>query len=278
MTARQRISAPKKRTGCFACKDAHVQCTEERPSCKRCLRIDLCCTYGKKLTWREDALSRNIAHGRTGVWSRKPRTGIDSAQRFVPFSQFNQLPATQKNEPVQYTFRNLTVEDFAFRNDTGNDTEIDDSKLTDAEPRPTITGHDLTEDAVEIGCLPAFPQRAITSHIFGGVESYLLNYFIHELGPKCSLSTKNNPYIHVLVPIAMKYQPLRDALLAASANSLRLQDDARYETLALRHKSLAMRGLRRALDANIIDWRGLATTLMFCFYDVSGSLLIIISC
>jgi len=267
MSNRQRISAPKKRTGCFACKDAHVQCTEERPSCKRCVRITLKCTYGIKLIWREDSLSRNIAHGRSGVSGRKSRKALmDSAP---PSPHFIRVRAHEDNEPVQYVFENLTVDDFA----AGNSSRCHEGGaiLQTRDAATSTTSSDSADEVdEEVPRTSSCLQYPMTSHVFKGIDSHLLNYFVHELGPKCSLSSTNNPYIHVLIPIAMEFQPLRDALLAVSANSLRLQDDTRYESYALKYKSSALRGLRRTLDAQIMDWRGLATTLMFCFYDVSS--------
>jgi len=170
---------------------------------------------------------------------------------------------------VQYVFQNLTVDDFASGDsDTSAHIQTQEAASSNAFP-------DLVDEVdEEIVRTPETIQYAMTAHGFDGVDSHLLNYFVHELGPKCSLSSTNNPYIHVLIPIAMEFQPLRDALLAVSANSLRLQDDTRYESYALKYKSSALRGLRRTLEANIIDWRGLATTLMFCFYDVSPTTLV----
>lgn len=46
--------------------DKHVQCTEEKPSCKRCQRLGLKCQRGIKLLFREDAIQRGIQFGREG--------------------------------------------------------------------------------------------------------------------------------------------------------------------------------------------------------------------
>lgn len=47
--------------------EKHVQCTEERPECSRCKRLNLGCAYGLRLLWREDAAQRGICLGREGI-------------------------------------------------------------------------------------------------------------------------------------------------------------------------------------------------------------------
>jgi hypothetical protein len=66
MSTRRKIEN-RRRTGCWTCKTKHIQCTEEKPECSRCIRLGLGCQYGIRLLWREDAAQRNISLGREGL-------------------------------------------------------------------------------------------------------------------------------------------------------------------------------------------------------------------
>ncbi|KAH8648482.1 hypothetical protein BX600DRAFT_475330 [Xylariales sp. PMI_506] len=44
-SVRQRAFTSKARTGCSICKASHVKCDEQKPSCKRCVRLLKRCTY-----------------------------------------------------------------------------------------------------------------------------------------------------------------------------------------------------------------------------------------
>ncbi|KAH6655987.1 hypothetical protein BKA67DRAFT_657880 [Truncatella angustata] len=54
---RKRQSAPKGRNGCRRCKVSHVRCSEDRPNCSRCLRLDIPCFYVPSRREREQALA-----------------------------------------------------------------------------------------------------------------------------------------------------------------------------------------------------------------------------
>lgn len=49
--------------------EKHVQCTEQKPTCSRCERLNLRCEYGLRLLWREDAAQRGICLGRKGQYA-----------------------------------------------------------------------------------------------------------------------------------------------------------------------------------------------------------------
>lgn len=137
---------------------------------------------------------------------------------------------------------------------------IEDKDITQL-PLESEEGHSDTATALQL-------ISGISHSIYRGTHSHLLNYYIDELCPKCSLSTTYNPYLHILLPIAFEFAPLRNALLAAAANQLRLQHDDRFETYALNLKSAAINRLRHHLSLEGMDWKSLATILMFCFFDV----------
>lgn len=52
------------RTGCVSCKERRLRCSEERPSCSRCLHDGRSCEYILRLTWEDESSRRGVKHGR----------------------------------------------------------------------------------------------------------------------------------------------------------------------------------------------------------------------
>lgn len=251
MVQKRKQNAPRKRSGCSTCKRAHVRCSEERPSCLRCQRLRLECDYQIKLLWEDDAQERKIAHGRVRAPASIRVVGRSSEQ-------------SSTNQVSRYEFLNTTLADYEARFwptpltigvDEEEEGEEDDDDDGDVEEVVRET---------EFACIPVPPHSP-----YLGSDAFLLDYYISELSPKCSLSSTNNPYLYTLLPVAFEFEPLRHALLAAAANELRLQQHAQFENLSLKLRDAAIRGLRAHLQTTEMDWKSLAVLLMFCFYDIS---------
>lgn len=103
---------------------------------------------------------------------------------------------------------------------------------------------------------------------YSDAETYLFDYFVQGIGPKCSLSESDNPYISLITPLFFFSQTFRHALLAAAANQLCLSGDARFTAEACRFKGLALQGLQRDISIDICSDSIAATVLMLCFQDV----------
>ncbi|KAL6241388.1 hypothetical protein RBB50_011652 [Rhinocladiella similis] len=260
----------KSRKGCFTCKKAHVKCSEDQPICNRCQRLNLECSYGFKLLWEEDSQQRKIAHGRAGVWSRHNHAISTSRQQAPPIDEqiFVKIPTSGQNAGTLF-FLNFTAEHFR----EGSLPQVLEDDITELERYDSVDSFvDEVLDDDEIIRLTGVPSplSLMLAHSpYQGVNTNLLSYYIHVLSPQCSLSETDNPYLNVLLPVAYEFEPLRSALLAAAANHLRLHDDLRFERQALELKTAAIKGLRNHLRTNDMDWQSLATTLMFCFYDIS---------
>ncbi|PYH69518.1 MFS general substrate transporter [Aspergillus vadensis CBS 113365] len=90
-----------------------------------------------------------------------------------------------------------------------------------------------------------------------------------SIGPDCSLSSNDNPYINLLTPLAFCHPTLRNAMVSVAANQLRLLGDARYTNEAALYKDRAIQGLQQAVELRNIDDGIIGTILMLCFYDIS---------
>jgi hypothetical protein len=269
------------------------------------VRLRLDCGYEFKLLWEEDALQRKIVHGRAGVWSRAGKSipPIPGSQHY-PTGNF--IAVTTGHLPFGWKFVNFSLHDFAHGNALRRleRDEIYEDRNVGENEEYAVQVSSLTEKAQELLGAIQSPEEAdeeierndswdlaYTEVAYDTLETYsiplpslyympgtaledmdaqLFSYYIHELSPKCSISLDLNPYLNVLLPIAYNFEPLRHSLLAASACQLRLTNgDRQYEVHSLRHRSKAMRGLRRHLDREQMDWKSLATMVMFCFRDIT---------
>ncbi|KAH6991380.1 fungal-specific transcription factor domain-containing protein [Ilyonectria sp. MPI-CAGE-AT-0026] len=109
----------RRRTGCWPCKERKVRCNEARPICNACERLTLPCQYGIKLLWREEALSRGIALGRSGLWSKKRGVSNQKQHQDVDSNFQHDRPPTPQDERVDAL--PLPTEDWMFLNTTYQD-------------------------------------------------------------------------------------------------------------------------------------------------------------
>ncbi|KAH0421497.1 hypothetical protein CcaCcLH18_13395 [Colletotrichum camelliae] len=103
-------------------------------------------------------------------------------------------------------------------------------------------------------------------------DSMLFHYYVAEMCPHCIVRNGfNKNYRQVLLPLANKSNILLKAILAFTANRLKLQDD-RFQTVALRHQSAVLQGLQQSLNnkkrTSFSRLELLSTILMLCFYEI----------
>ncbi|KUJ15078.1 uncharacterized protein LY89DRAFT_686632 [Mollisia scopiformis] len=115
------------------------------------------------------------------------------------------------------------------------------------------------------------------SFVFSATEAYLLDYFRTQLAQWCRGFGARNPYRNIILRLTFGTGStmLLHAVLAASANQLRILNDSRYNEDVWVYRGKALKLLQmRIQDCRIQnDWSGwediLATVLMLCFFDVS---------
>ncbi|PVH79121.1 MFS general substrate transporter [Cadophora sp. DSE1049] len=281
-TMHRRQSANRRRTGCWTCKSAinsksedHTKCTEEHPRCARCLKLGLDCEYGLRLLWKEDAAQRNICLGREGKWRKMGSK--DQTSRSDPGKSYE--PIDLGSYIGEWIFLNFTGTDFCQSQSTDTQGDVEDISTADGDKIP-ISNESLI-------LMPSNARSiALNSGIFGGqlslvspghfatstlssIDGNLFSYFVLSICPSCSLSPSQNPYLAYLTPMSFEFPVLRSALLAVSANQIRLLGDRRFERDAWSHKSRAIRGVQEAIDDGVVDVGIVATILMLCFYDIS---------
>ncbi|EXJ86523.1 hypothetical protein A1O3_03474 [Capronia epimyces CBS 606.96] len=111
-------------------------------------------------------------------------------------------------------------------------------------------------------------------------QKYLLDYFRRSIGPQCHLAHNDNPYVRLILPIALSAPsgPLMQALLCASANQLRLLSDRRFEKEAWMYRAKTLGLVRSELDNFMTGLSRdttsfeqlLASVVMLCFVEISN--------
>lgn len=78
--AADRVGPVKTRTrsGCKECRASRVRCDTQKPICSRCRDRGLVCSTELVLKWESEFLSRGLAFGRAGVWSKSRPAGTGS--------------------------------------------------------------------------------------------------------------------------------------------------------------------------------------------------------
>ncbi|KAL3424269.1 C6 zinc finger domain-containing protein [Phlyctema vagabunda] len=221
-----------------------------------------------RLLWREDAAQKGIVLGREGVWTKskrpKPKSKLQEAFQ----------PVDLKPYAYKWIFLNTTFNDFGKISQDGDHPMSVEGADTEDElfDEPTeilrTTSLDSVSERSQKLILGRSPSRPASQN-YTSIEGNLFDYFVGVIGPNCSLSSSQNPYLELLAPIAVTFPPLNSALLAVSANQLRLLNDTRFEREALSHKHKAIQGVQSAIDVGNADARVVATILMLCFYDIS---------
>ncbi|KAI0814108.1 hypothetical protein GGR55DRAFT_634031 [Xylaria sp. FL0064] len=78
MDGRRRVGAGRPRKACSTCKTQKIRCTEERPSCKRCVRLHHVCTYSDGASPSRSSKAPQQGNAQSDVLSRD--TGTSGAQ------------------------------------------------------------------------------------------------------------------------------------------------------------------------------------------------------
>lgn len=127
-------------------------------------------------------------------------------------------------------------------------------------------------------------------------EKTLLRYFIDAICPSCicypnqadmnsqnslvgdpfsANQSKANPYLNLIVPLAMQSQIVMDALMAASAHQLFILGNSSYETISDAYSEKTIKQLtiiiKHKQESQSTDWDDfLAAVLMLCFKEISS--------
>lgn len=164
-----------------------------------------------------------------------------------------------------------------------------DSPLPEEPPAPSSSSERRTPSPSQVARRP-MPQVASNSRpaltiqpdafpnltLQRGESHYLFSYFVnHTARAICIRSSRENPFLHILIPLALQYDMVLQALLAfTGAHSL--QFGLNYYRTTYEHYAQAIRALKFGLTELATSSEGSSASLplsicalLFCFMEVS---------
>lgn len=208
--------------------------------CQRCIKSGLDCSYGLQLIWHEESLSKGVCHGRAGVWSKSGRRKDDTQLRCRGLGR-REESATTRPSSSRGVFLNTTMNDVRLYFEYAGMAEEDDTNNTQ-----DILPNENRQLSLSLPVLSTTTLGHLRTFDY---DSALLSYYEAVV---CSSSTllddaKNNPYRHLILPMAMQSEGLYHATLAVSAQILRIAEP-RFRFAALDHGHRALRCLISSLQ------------------------------
>ncbi|PYH92479.1 hypothetical protein BO71DRAFT_485365 [Aspergillus ellipticus CBS 707.79] len=266
------------RSGCKECRASRVRCDLTKPICTRCIEKGLVCSTQLVLKWESEFVSRGLAFGRAGVWS-KARPAAGPPARASPASLDDQQQpwcALPRIEP--WAFVNSGVSSFqqpyepnalVLRTGPWRDDWFDQA-----------SGWSLSLDMPACSPVPLLsPQPAPPLSLFPSLSSdsnhgLLFDYYLQQVCPRTTASSKlSSPFASVILPFCMSASPIMFQAIQALGACHWSRFDSTYSVIGLRLKSEALRGLRHRLAtegsaACSADPEVLAIMMMLCLYEI----------
>lgn len=246
------------RAGCVVCRRKKKKCDEQQPVCGDCERLGLDCQYRevvKSLPLPAASISpstNNTAEG-PGTWT----------------TEISSLLAADDLSPVAGWIELIVQEDLAALH---KPTSLNQSAALVDLPVPCAIKD-------EVNYATFLPPTALMNLIGVTVdnlrswtlgERHLLNHFLSAVSRALVVAEdKDNPFLRIIVPMALENDMVRHSLMALSASHLSAVYPSYMEAMLL-HRSLALKALKSGLtDRRLFAW-ALAATLLLCLCEVSS--------
>lgn len=270
-------SRKRTRTGCQRCRVRRIKCDESKPTCRQCQAKGFKCQPLSTLKWEDEYLSRGLAFGRSGVWSKGPL-----AARSPDFS------AVGLNDTIWCHIP--PVHAYSFVNTTLGRHTSDNLALTSAPEAESPWVH----DEVGVGHFETEPslcthvshtgkgQASVISNIsptpsilsLSPRHSSLLTYYIERLCPLTVPSPlSKSPFATLILPFSISKSPAVLSSVLALAASHRARQDATFKATALQLSGGLLRYLGRRMTAAdtsqvALDPETLVITMMLCLMGI----------
>lgn len=231
------------RSGCQRCRLRKIKCDERKPECGQCRAKGYQCQSTWPLKWEQDYLSRGLAFGRTGIWS-KNNNNTNTTATTTQDTHWCRFPRIRP-----YSFVNATVHHHLV--------------LTTARSNTSLTA------VSSISNPPLFLPG-----IRDPLASTLLSYYLQCLCPlTVSSPTSTSPFATLIFPYSVSSSPaVLESVLALSACH-RAKQDATFKDPALRLAGSVLRRLRHRLKTEdttqvALDSDTLVIMVMLCLFEI----------
>ncbi|KAE8373353.1 fungal-specific transcription factor domain-containing protein [Aspergillus bertholletiae] len=268
------------RSGCKECRASRVRCDTQKPICTRCRERGLVCSTQLVLKWESEFVSRGLAFGRAGVWSKS-----GSQHKTPPPSA---LPLDEDQEWCDIPL----IESWGFVNSGVSTFEQPDQVNVACDELNAVVVRDRGKgrlaaksswpalvDISEYGPILQQLQHPMTSlplfpHISGQNQGHLFEYYLQQVCPRTTASSKlSSPFASVILPFCLSASPILFKAIQALGACHWSRFDATYGVMGLHLKSEALRGLRHRLATEgslscSADPEVLAIMMMLCLYEI----------
>ena len=216
------------RDGCWTCRKRKKKCDATGTPCQNCRRLKLHCENEIRLVWEDDA--RRPAMRRRGppvIQTRKDsvsETGQDGRSRRLD----GEAPTTQTVFPTHTGPRTRAT------------VEVLPSPICSSRGVLNMPQH---HQSIMRYCVTQFPRP------LNATESRFLEHYVLRFSrtyPTCSQSS--NPFLTVLLPLAMRSNVVFDSVLALSGATRHRTGQNELERDTLRFRASALQGCGRLVD------------------------------
>ncbi|KAJ5363494.1 uncharacterized protein N7496_009207 [Penicillium cataractarum] len=279
------------RSGCRECRASRVRCDTKKPACTRCLEKGLPCSTNLVLKWESEFVSRGMAFGRAGVWSKSrtdasPASGSSASSPAFSVDDMREWCALPAIHPWAFinsgmaTFENPDQIDLALNEQLAlvpirnhDAVSVAGDALADHSAFGFYSIRNLggLATALNPGPTPALSLFPGISEI-GHTE--LFDYYLRQVCPRTTASsTLSSPFASVILPFSVSASPTLFKAIQSLAACHWARRDPSYSTLGLRLKSETLRDLRRRLSYEgsatcCTDPEVLLVMMMLCLYEI----------
>lgn len=256
--------------GCTTCRTKRRKCDEVKPVCGTCERLKVPCVFiGNQ--WPDQsntspsASYRSLANTETSPTVERTSSPRSSAPDTTASDVDN--TSLQSSSHFLDWIALLGHDEHVEWVRSGN---LANSTASAKLPMPCTADDPAGLDAylppTALNNLTGITSVALTS--WGVAERHLLNHFLQSVSRALVVADDNdNPFLTVIVPLALENTTVRNALLALSACHLS-QVYPEWGKDVLDHRSLALEGLKDEIeDLEHVLW-SLAATLLLCLLEV----------
>lgn len=286
-------SRKRTRTGCQRCRLRKIKCDESKPICGQCQAKAFECHSVSTLKWEEDYLSRGLAFGRSGIWSK---AGGPPTPEHRHFNGKNEDDMTWCVFPSirPYSFVNATV-----RAPGGGLTTLEKARDTCMSVAGGPLVHEkgsskredrsVTSNAQPFVCLPEKRSFRNIKHVSGAgliipqpsllpglpvLYSTLLTYYLEKLCPLTVASPMaQSPFASLIFQFSVSASSaVLHSLVALSACHI-ARRDASFRTIALRLGDGVLRYLKGRLEVEdnrqvAVDPQILVLMMVLCLIEI----------
>ncbi|KAE8141344.1 fungal-specific transcription factor domain-containing protein [Aspergillus pseudotamarii] len=248
------------RNGCNTCRRRRVKCDESRPACTRCQRSKNRCSYELQLQWEDEMRTAGKCHGRTGVQSRRHSVQHPPAND----GEFQLLTRARRKD---MTHRQRDIGSVAIRSPPNANSPL---PATPSSRVAYYTHYENWKSATTISRpVPLLPWSLGVPD----VDDVCLSFYNSVM---CAVGVtvddeRFNPLRSTVMRLVFRTETAYYAVLMASAHYLR-SVESRFELMEIQIRSRVLRGLRRALMKEDLDWEDLLVpTIFLCSSAISNS-------